>query len=312
MPLRPAVCLAALSAALVAAPALGEDNPTHALDYAYPTGEHLLRYDIVQSNSTGAAGSGDMTITTRMDIPLTIAAGGGSDARDVTMTVRRITATLVADDMERIVDSDRPDTLMPGLPLDVLCEATFEAKIAANGEIAEFTGVEAFVEKAEMGGDDPDARAEAVTGVSSGLQQLLAEPMVYLPAGRVAAGDTWTVERKVYGLPIMGAQKVHAETLTCTLESVTRTDTGRIARVTIDGATKLLSGATATDPATLTKTGHVAYNLDTGDLAAHHIELAGKKTVAMGDEKVTVTAKTVIDAQVDPPAEDDDDADDAS
>ncbi|MFP3938118.1 MAG: DUF6263 family protein [Phycisphaerae bacterium] len=304
MPAR-AACIAALSAALaLAVPAVGQDKPAYDVSFAYPTGEHLLRYDIVQKNRAGTTSSADMSITTRMDIPLDIAVGEPDSARKVAMTVRRITATVVAGEMHRIVDTDKPETLMAGLPLDVLCQVPFNARIAPDGQITEFTGVAKFVDKAGMGADDPDARAQAVKAVGSGLRQLLVEPVVYLPDEPVAVGDKWKVDRKVYGLPIMGAQKVHAEKLTCTLAKVRKTDAGRVARVEIEGTTELLSGGTATDPKKLTKTGHAEYDLDSGELVTHHVELSGEKTVPMGDEEVTFSVRTTIDAQLDPPAED--------
>lgn len=294
----PALLLACL---LPAATAAAEDGDAVEIDYAYPTGAHVLRYHIEQRNTVSGATSAEMTIDTDITIPLAVRAAEPEDARDVTMTVQRIVAVLTAGEMEKEVDSDRPDTLLPGMPMHLLKEVDFEAKIDPAGDVTEFTGAGEFVRKAEMAPDDEAERKEHEKAIGAGMRQLLAEPLAYLPEEPVAVGDTWTYTADVYGLPVMGARKVSREETTCTLAEIRDTADGRVACIDVSGTSKFVSGAAETDPETLKKTGRVEYNIDTNGLVRHHIELTGERHAEMGEgAELVYGTEMVIDTSVEP------------
>jgi len=105
------------------------------------------------------------------------------------------------------------------------------------------------------------------------VRQIVEEPMLYLPPGKVAVGEKWTYVRTLRAvgeLSIYPAKTIR-EDVRCTLAAVADTPRGRVA--TIEVASVI--GDDAPGKTCLRKAGMVRYNLDGGELVQHKLTLTG-------------------------------------
>jgi hypothetical protein len=298
------VALMALTFSAVAAQDAGSATNKFVIQHAYaPGSSSSLVYRIVEETTGEGDGMGNMKISSVLTLALSARKADAPAPTTLDMNFRRIQAMLQAGELNRDVDSSKPESLLPDMPLDVLTSVTFTAGLDSAGRIVSFTGAEAFMDKAKMTPAAPKEKQVMATSIDAGLRQLIEEPFVYLPAAPVAVGDTWKVTRKVYGLPIMGARRVEEEDLTCRLASVRKTDAGQVAVIDVTGKSTVIEGGSPTDPKTMQKTGQIEYNIDTGDLVSHHIALNGAGAMTMPEGKeMRFTRKVSVDTSLTPAA----------
>lgn len=272
-------------------------NDKFALKHAYQAGDRFaLTYKIDEEKKASGKHGGDMSLNSSLLISLEVANGSETGQKLVKIQFKRILAELKAGDLQRTVDSENPKSLLPTMPLDLLTKVTFQATVNASGEIVKFEGAEGFVEKWKPDQAEGKEKQELQEAVAAGIKQLLEEPFVYLPKSDVAVGESWTLKRKVYGLPVMGSRKVHEEEVTCKLSEVRQGKGGRVAVISIEGQTTIIQGAMPGDPKTKKKAGKVEYNVDTNVLLFHHIELAGDGVISMPDgQEIQFSAQTTVE-----------------
>ena len=290
----------ALSAAATAPTRSSEKK--YQLRHVYHADDRLLlSYNVVEEKKSSGKVAGDMSAVSKLLITLAVSEGAKPGEKLVRLQFRRIVSELKAGELHRAVDSSKPETVPPGMPLDELTKATFTAATDEAGKIVTFAGVKEFVEKSKLVPADAQEKEKQriETAVEAGLRQLLQEPFIYFPDKPAGVGESWTLERKTYGLPIMGALKVHDEEVKCKLAEVKETKDGRIAVITIAGESAIAEGAMPGDAKTLKKTGKVEYNLDKNMLLSHHIELEGSGVIPMGDgQQMKFSARTAIDTAI--------------
>jgi len=299
-----AVVLAALLSSVAGAPALAAGDK-YALKRTYEPGERLLlSYKIVNEKKASGKDPSEISIIASLPISLEVSHGANPGEKLVKMRFRRVLAELKGTDLRRVIDSDKPETLLPGMPLDALTKVTFQAVLDKAGKITSFTGVKEFLETSQMKQADAQENEKLQSAVEAGLKQLLEEPFIYLPDKAVAPGECWTVKRKVYGLPIMGSRSVHDEEVECKLTEVRQTKDGRVAVISIAGEAKIVEGEMPGDPKTEKKTGKIEYDIDRNMLLSHHIELQGSGTISTDDgRKMALTSRTAIDTALGKDAE---------
>jgi hypothetical protein len=289
-----ALSVAALTAGLAVSEARADKL---AIDHTYEVGEKsVLTYKLHEESKAQETVAGDMNMSIASDLKISLAVEPGPDKGEklVKITLERVLATLTAGEMTKSVDSDKPETLLPEMPLDVLKDVIFDAVLDESGAVQSFTGAEQFVEKAKMKFDGPEDKKEMVTAINTGVRQLFEGPFVYLPDKPVAVGEEWTVSRKVYGLPIMGARSLKEEQVTCRLAKVKDAKAARVAVIELTGTDTVLEGASPTDPKVMTKTGRVEYDFLNGELVSHHLELKGTSKIPMPEDQELKFIKTMV------------------
>jgi hypothetical protein len=271
----------------------------YALRYVYRPGKRLLRYEIDEQRKLEDEADDAMSIKSTILISLDISEGDEARERPIKMKFRRIFAELKAGDLSKVVDSDKPETLLPNMPLDALTRVTFRAVLDEAGNLTSVTGAKEFLEESNIEHANEDEKAQFQAAVEAGVRQLLQEPLIYFPDKPVSVGDSWTLRRKTYGLPIMAARKVHDEEVTCKLAEVSETKQGRVAVISITGETAIVEGAAPEDPKSRKKTGKIEYDIDNKLLLSHHVDLEGSGSITLDDgNEMKLSVTTAVDATI--------------
>jgi hypothetical protein len=270
----------------------------------YKPGDRLLlAYEIGEEKKASGKVPGDMTIASKLRLSLIVSEGKKPGESIVRLEFKRVVADLKAGDFHRTVDSGNPETLPPDMPLHLLTKTSFQAVLDEAGQVVSFAGAKEFVEKWKADQADSQEKTKLQTAVEAGMIQLLREPSIYFPTRPAVVGESWTLNRKVYGLPVMGARKVHDEQVKCTLAEVKETKNGHVAVISITGEATCIEGAMPGDPKTRKKTGRVEYNLDKDMLISHHVELEGTGAILLADgNEMKFSARTTVNTLIGPDA----------
>jgi hypothetical protein len=160
-----------------------------------------------------------------------------------------------------------------------ITQCSFEALLEESGKLAEFRGAEPQ-KPAEVSEEEKAARDM----LGHFMKEAVLEPIRYLPGKPVKLGATWQAEKKQYCVFFAGGGRIEPveQNVKCKLSKVIDSDDGPIGVINLSIANssiaKMARGTESPEavPAgavTFDLTGELRYNLESGRIVSHRVEI---------------------------------------
>jgi Leucine-rich repeat (LRR) protein len=266
-------------------PAKDQKPTVYNLKPAYKPGEKLFAALDIRSVA-GAKGAKPIDILQNTELQVDVAKG--SSGVNLSCSMHRL-AIAIKNPTGRYMQADtaRPKTLSGDMGQAVKMYKTwaFDAVLAEGRKLVSFKGKGKWYDMLTKR-VPPEQMAQMLPMLTGPYEDMFKSQWAYIPSKPVKVGDTWSVQRTTFAVPMVAGLPPTGEKVTCKLIGVKVTKRGSVAEIAIEGTVGISGGF---GPTTAKRTGTAKFNLTTGK--TEKLELLSQCKFSDGQ---TVTVKATL------------------